>query len=87
MGMDMIRDKLYLGGVVAAHDPEKLQKLGITHVLTIDAKDIPAEAHKDMVHKYVRANDMYDTDLLSHFQECFQFIDEGLAAGGVYVHW
>ncbi len=38
-------------------------------------------------YKYVHAFDMDTEDLLSHLEECLEFVKEGCEKGGVLVHW
>lgn len=41
-----------------------------------------------MTHKTVVASDVESEDLSVHFEECVEFIDEGIQSGGrVLVHW
>jgi len=97
----LIRDGLWLGGLDDACNTSQLQKQGITHILTVEFRPLPTSNQKDFCYKYIHAEDMPDQDLLSHFQECFAFIDEALVPvdgaptsaegiserrGGVFVH-
>lgn len=78
---------LYLGNIAAARDKKMLKRLGITHVVVAaeNAACLYPEAFE-----YHRADllDSAEVDILSHFEETFAFIDEGINQGGkVLVHW
>ena len=85
--MNKILDNLYLGGVEAAIDTSTLKSCGITHILTIDDRPLSQETTKGFISKYVHGLDLPDTDLLSHMDECNEFMEEGENTGGVLVHW
>ncbi len=85
--MSFIQDGLYLGNADHAYDSDLLQQKGVTHILTLDAKPLKKEAVEKYCYKYIHALDMDSTDLLSHFQECIDFIEDGRKQGGVLVHW
>jgi len=75
---------LWLGAQELARDGEALQRLGITHTLTVLANwDVPM----DCEHKIIEARDSVKEDLLQHFPEAVQFIHTARSSGGVvYVH-
>ena len=50
-------------------------------------KPLPIQNHEAFIYKYVHALDIDTADLLSHFEECIEFIDKGRESGGVIVHW
>jgi len=74
----LIRDGLWLGGLEDACNTSLLHKQGISHILTIEFRPLPFNHQKDFQYKYIHAVDMPDQDLLSYFQECFEFIDDAL---------
>lgn len=86
LDMSEVLEKLYLGSEMAV-DAEQLRKLGLTHILTVCHKPLPAEHHAGFSYLYVSANDVEDADLLTRLPDCFRFIDEGRQQGGVLVHW
>jgi len=76
---------LYLGSVEAANDIETLKELGITHVLTLGCK--PTRTDPDIKNKFLDITDHPLTNILLHFDECFDFMDEALQNdGGILVH-
>ena len=86
-GISYIQDGLYLGGVDEAYKTDELLKKGITHILTIEHNPLELKATTNFTYKYICEHDLEGVDLLNHFEECNAFIEEGRAAGGVYVHW
>ncbi|CAG5116700.1 unnamed protein product [Candidula unifasciata] len=84
---DRIIEGLYLGGVMAALNERDLQSNKITHILSVDEKPLPDILTNKFSYKHIFALDLYDFELLSHFPDCFMFIDEGRDGGGaVLVH-
>ena len=64
----------------------------ITHILTVEAEplsstDIFDKGGDDIQLKHVRCLDQLEADLLSHLDDCIQFIEKGLKDGKVLVHW
>ncbi|KAL0537916.1 hypothetical protein IC582_026907 [Cucumis melo] len=80
-----IEEGLFLGSVGAAHNKDQLKKLNITHILTIACSLPPADPN-DFVCKVVGVLDTREADIKQHFDDCFNFIDEGRQSGGVLVH-
>jgi len=70
---------LWLGGYDDACNTSQLQKQGVTHILTVEFRPLPTNIQKDFNYKYIHAEDMPDQDLISNFQECFDFIDDALS--------
>ena len=85
--MDKIIDRLYLGGISGTFDPAYLHERGITHILSLLDRPMPAELVDGFKYKHVYALDLYDTDLLQDLEECLKFVEEGRQNGGVLVHW
>ncbi|EFJ10352.1 hypothetical protein SELMODRAFT_418983 [Selaginella moellendorffii] len=81
-----IEQGLYLGSIGAAFHKAALQNVQITHILTIaNALEMPFT--RDFKYKRVEVLDSADSNLASHFDDCFAFIDEAKASGGaVLVH-
>jgi len=65
-----------------------LGKHGISHVLTVDTCPLPPYkmSGPPVRTKFIQATDLPYEDLLSHFQDTFEFINEGQSTGGVLVH-
>ncbi|XP_013410303.1 dual specificity protein phosphatase 12 [Lingula anatina] len=77
---------LYIGSRDDASDTETLQQKEVTHILTIDVKPLPTTQQMTFQCKFIHALDDPETDLLSYFEECIQFIEDGVKMGGVLVH-
>ncbi|XP_071111624.1 dual specificity protein phosphatase 12-like [Haliotis cracherodii] len=84
--LNAIFDDLYLGSMEAALHTDTLKELGITHILTIDDRPLLQEITCHFSCKYVHGLDLQDTDLLTYFDECVEFINEGRNKGGILVH-
>ncbi|XP_066584358.1 dual specificity protein phosphatase MPK-4-like [Prorops nasuta] len=80
----------FLGNLTAATDIEFLQETKISHILTIDSCPLPRniqEHFPDIRMKYVQITDMPREDLLTHFEDCYEFIEQALRTEGkVLVH-
>ncbi|XP_023515308.1 dual specificity protein phosphatase 1-like [Cucurbita pepo subsp. pepo] len=80
-----IEEGVFLGSIGAAHNKDELKKLNITHILTIACSMPPANPN-DFVYKVVGVVDTRDADIKQHFDDCFNFIEEGRQSGGVLIH-
>ncbi|KAM5569281.1 dual specificity protein phosphatase 1-like [Rosa sericea] len=80
-----IEEGLFLGSIGAAHNKDELKKLNITHILTVAGSLAPAYPN-EFVYKVLNVVDKESTDLKQHFDECFNYIEEGKRSGGVLVH-
>jgi len=83
--MSNILPGLYLGDVWNSEDLDLLKERKITHILVVG---IDLEQNYPDAFKYhqIQIHDMTHANLFSHFHVTYQFIEEGLAAGGVLVH-
>ncbi|XP_024315620.1 dual specificity protein phosphatase 1B isoform X1 [Brachypodium distachyon] len=82
----LVDQGLYLGSVGAALNKEALKSLNITHILIV-ARSLNPAFSEEFTYKKIEVLDSPDTDLVKHFGECFNFIDEGISTGGnVLVH-
>ena len=76
---------VYLGDYKDALNAEQMEKLGITHVLTVLLGSEPRYPDR-FRYMTVRAQDHHSQDLLSYLEELHAFIDEGKREGAVLVH-
>lgn len=79
VSVDEIEPGLFLGSWAAAKDIETLNKLSISHIITIDTCPLPRNI-TDLSHitmKFIQLSDQPKEDLLSHFDDCIQFIEQG----------
>lgn len=86
LDMDEILDGLYLGGLEPTKDFDYLKLKKVTHILTIHTDPLSASHNEKFKCKFICLLDMPESDLLSEFEDCFCFIDEGMRDGVVFVH-
>jgi len=81
---------LYLGSCGAAYNQTGIEAAGITHILCIATNIMSGiQSHnKELDLKYleVAIDDKPTTRITEQFDECFEFMEEGLREGGVLVH-
>lgn len=87
---DEIEHNLFLGNLTAATDINWLKETKITHILTVDSCPLPRKVHEglpNLITKYIQITDMPREDLLTHFEDSYEFIDRALESKGrVLVH-
>lgn len=89
LSVDEIERRLYLGNVTTATNINFLKTKNITHILSIDSCPLPAYviSSTGVLNKYIHISDMPKENLLEYFEECIQFITDGLeGSGAVLVH-
>jgi protein-tyrosine phosphatase len=75
-----------LGSYENATNKEVLNRLKISHVLTV-AAELDLQNPSDLVWRHIRVNDTTGDDIAQHLSTAFQFIDEAkIAHGRVLVH-
>ncbi|CAG9825049.1 unnamed protein product [Phaedon cochleariae] len=87
--LDKIDTNLYLSGIGEASSVTTLRKYKITHILTINDFPLSLEIKDQLSHlniKFIRLSDVCNSDLLSHFDETYEFIRDGVHKGAVLVH-
>ncbi|KAH3757873.1 Leucine-rich repeat protein SHOC-2 [Pelomyxa schiedti] len=85
---DQIIPHLWLGSIAAAKNRNFLVENNVTHIVSVVARNYNHSWYPHLC-KYlvIEADDEPETDLLSKFSSCHQFIDEGLSQGSsVLVH-
>nr|XP_022905968.1 dual specificity protein phosphatase MPK-4-like [Onthophagus taurus]XP_022908639.1 dual specificity protein phosphatase MPK-4-like [Onthophagus taurus] len=88
VSIDLIEKNLYLGSLSAATDIPTLNKYEITHILTIDTVPLPRNVLdiRNITSKFIQLSDQPKEDLLSHFTNSIEFINNGISKGNVLVH-
>ncbi|XP_043990070.1 dual specificity protein phosphatase 12 [Gambusia affinis] len=75
---------VYIGTAGDLNDREALDAASVTHVLSVDSVDpgplLPADGK--LSRKWIDVLDEAASDLLSHMDACFDFIEEAVKAGG-----
>ncbi|CAG2100805.1 unnamed protein product [Medioppia subpectinata] len=83
-----IEKNLLLGSYIVAEDMDQVKRLDIKHILSVDI--VPLEdmdKHPDISYLFIQASDNPMQDLITRFEECYHFIDDGLKSGHkVLVH-
>ena len=69
---------LFIGSIGAAMSKNILIELGITHILCV-AESINQIFPKDFTYKIVKILDSPEVNITEHLNECFDYIDSGLA--------
>lgn len=81
---------LYIGTAADLSDSQGLAGAAVTHILSVDSADpaplLPPD--RDFHRKWVNVLDERTSDLLSHMDDSFRFIQEAVDGGGAaLVHW
>ncbi|CAJ1071383.1 dual specificity protein phosphatase 12 [Xyrichtys novacula] len=87
--MILVDPGLYIGTAADLNDSQALINAAITHILSVDSVDPRCllSAQKDLCMKWVTVLDETTSDLLSHMDDCYLFIQEAVDGGGaVLVH-
>ncbi|XP_063235066.1 dual specificity protein phosphatase MPK-4, partial [Bacillus rossius redtenbacheri] len=86
--LDRIEEGLWLGNLTAATNVEVLQSHRIDHIVTVDSCPLPKKITMlpGVNTMYIQVTDLPREDLLTYFEETFEFIKEGQAKGVVLVH-
>ncbi|KAK5859325.1 hypothetical protein PBY51_020888 [Eleginops maclovinus] len=87
--MLLVDPSLYIGTAADLNDSQGLAAAAVTHILSVDSVDpaplVPAGGN--FHRKWVNVLDEVTSDLLSHMDDCFLFIQEAVDGGGaVLVH-
>lgn len=87
--IDCIEPGLFLGSLTAASNLTTLTNYNITHILTVDVECLPVHINEQSEFRtlFIQADDRPHADLLSHFEEANEFIEDGIKNGAVLVHW
>merc|ERR1712159_575375 len=72
---------IFLGSIGAAQRPDRLQEIGITHVLCVGI-GLPRKVGDEFAFKAVEVFDVAETCLRDHFDECFDFMEDALSSCG-----
>lgn len=85
--MLLVSDGLYIGTAADLNDRQALSDAGVTHVLSVDSVNPQLPPESELCAKWVNVIDEATSDLLSHLDECFLFIQTAMDEGGaVLVH-
>ncbi|KAF7977584.1 hypothetical protein HWV62_22303 [Athelia sp. TMB] len=73
----LILPRLYLGDYFSACDEKEMERLGITHTVTV-MEEVPAKM-PEMVRHHVPIQDRWDADILQYLDGTTKFIGDALA--------
>jgi len=82
--INLVEDKLWIGGIDAALDTKLLLDKQINCVVTVDKT--PLIIHSETKYLHISVHDLCTEDLFAHFETVFHFIEKGKELGGVLVH-
>ena len=86
--VSLIVPNLYLGSIEAACNTDYLKQLRITHILTLEDKQLDEKFSREFIYKFIYVKDLPFYNLFSVFDECFKFIDEGTTSPcAILIHW
>uniref|UniRef100_A0A8I3NNW6 Dual specificity protein phosphatase 19 n=1 Tax=Canis lupus familiaris TaxID=9615 RepID=A0A8I3NNW6_CANLF len=80
----VLKPWLLLGSQDAAHDLDTLKKHKVTHILNV-AYGVENAFLGDFIYKSISILDLPETNILSYFPECFEFIEQAKAKDGVVL--
>ena len=81
-----LKPYLLVGSEDLATAKEKLQSLGVTHIINL-ATYVPNKFPEDFEYLRIEIYDMPDMDLMKHFEKIIDFIEAARSSNGsVYVH-
>ncbi|XP_007949250.1 dual specificity protein phosphatase 19 [Orycteropus afer afer] len=80
----VIKPWLLLGSQDAAHDLDTLKNYKVTHILNV-ACGVENAFLSDFTYKSISMLDLPETNLLSYFPECFEFIEQAKMKDGVVL--
>ncbi|KAM4869963.1 dual specificity protein phosphatase 19 [Urocitellus parryii] len=80
----VIKPWLLLGSQDAAHDLDVLKKHKVTHILNV-AYGVENAFFNEFTYKSISILDLPETNILSYFPECFEFIEQAKMKDGVVL--
>eukprot|EP00659_Diplonema_papillatum_P014441 gene14441-22123_t len=82
-----LTDIYYFGNMLFAKEKERLDSLGITHILSLTRQRLPEDVRKNFKWKQIQVSDTPQTSIAHTFNEAFEHIDQARDSGGkVFVH-
>lgn len=86
--MSRLLDQLYVGSLDDVQCRRRLSSLDVTHILTVDQKPLDSAYRQGLAYLHIPLLDEDTEDILSKFDDYFNFIDTGRSSpgGGVIVH-
>ena len=86
--MLLVEPGLLIGAAADLSDAAALAAAAVSHVLTVDSEDPALPPGAGLRHKMINVLDEPTSDLLSHMDDSFLFLQEAVEGGGAaLVHW
>ena len=90
--MKEIISGLYLGSLKDIHDVENIAKNGVSHILTVDSTDLPAELQDELKDKgilidHVFMLDTLDFEICDALQNALHILNSRSPSSISVVHW
>ncbi|KAJ3594640.1 hypothetical protein NHX12_003947 [Muraenolepis orangiensis] len=80
--MLLVEAGLYIGAAADLKDASRLAEAAVTHVLTVDSQPPDPAPSQEVKHKWINVLDQPTSDLLSHMDDSFLFLQEAVEGGG-----
>ncbi|CAL8276844.1 unnamed protein product [Lota lota] len=80
--MQLVEPGLYIGTAADLNDAQGLAKAAVSHVLSVDSEDPALPQEGGIKHKWINVLDQQTSDLLSHMDDSFLFLQEAVEGGG-----
>lgn len=74
------------GSQDVAHSQKTIEEYEITHILNLSGSTVDNHFENEYNYLTLNINDKLDEDLKKHFDDVFEFIDEGRQRGNCFVH-
>jgi len=85
--ISQVTEYLFVGSEACAKDLLMLKNLKITHIINCAGKSSPNFFEDSFIYKKLCLNDAPDENVLHHFNEVVQFVDQCLQQGGkIFIH-
>ena len=88
----LVVEKLFLGNLEAAKNTELLKSFGVTHILCVGKELEPNQVslifnnHKNFVTLKINVLDDCSENILIGFEKIYEFIEDGMREGNVFIH-
>ena len=81
--IDKITNNIYLGSVKGLSDKEYLKTEKITNILSLIKEAPKVDEELNIKQKIVEIDDLYSENIIKHFKECIEFIDN---SEKIFIH-
>ena len=86
--MRLVDPGLFIGSAADLSDARALAEAAVSHVLSVDSEEPALPPGAGLRHQRISVLDQPTSDLLSHMDDSFLFLQEAVEGGGAaLVHW